>query len=54
MNKSILNDKKAQVLGYSYLMGPGEKTVFTAPGILDNIVSSHLVLTGKIILLFLF
>lgn len=28
-------------------MGPGEKTVFIAPGVLDNIASGYLVLTDK-------
>lgn len=28
-------------------MGPGEKTVFIAPGVLDNITSGYLVLTDK-------
>jgi len=28
-------------------MGPGEKTVFIPPGVLDNITSGYLVLTDK-------
>ncbi|MBM3703233.1 MAG: hypothetical protein FJW63_09695 [Actinobacteria bacterium] len=47
MNKFPLNDEKAQVLGYFSFMGQGEKTVFIAPGVLDNITSGYLVLTDK-------
>ena len=47
MNKFLLNDEKAQVLGYFSFMGPGGKTVFIAPGVLDNITSCYLVLTDK-------
>ncbi|HEY4695476.1 MAG TPA: PH domain-containing protein [Candidatus Hydromicrobium sp.] len=47
MNEHLLYDEEAQNMGYFPFMEPGEKTVFTAPGILDNIINGYLVLTDK-------
>jgi hypothetical protein len=47
MNENLLYDEKAQNIGYFPFMEPGEKTVFIAPGTLDNIVNGYLVLTDK-------
>ncbi|GAG63078.1 hypothetical protein ES705_00890 [subsurface metagenome] len=54
MNKFPLNDEKAQVLGYFSFMGPGEKTVFIAAGVLDNIINGYLVLTDKKLFFFFY
>jgi len=47
MNDYLSHDEKAIELGYFPFMEPGEKTVFTAPGVLDNIIGGYLVLTNK-------
>jgi len=47
MNDDLSQDKKAIESGYFPFMEPGEKTVFMAPGVLDNIIDGYLVLTDK-------
>jgi len=47
MNKIYSGDEKAQNIGYFPFIDPDEKTVFTAPCILENTVSGILILTNK-------
>lgn len=47
MNEQSKPDKKSRDMGYFPFMEPGEKTIFTAPGNLENIVNGHLILTSK-------
>ena len=47
MGEFSLGDAQAQNIGYFPFLGPGEKTVFTAPGILENTIDGLLILTDK-------
>ena len=47
MNKPSSVDNQAQDMAYSPFISPGEKTIFAAPGILENTVSGLLILTNK-------
>lgn len=47
MNEKMLYDEESQNMDYFSFMEPGEKTIFTAPGNLENIINGHLVLTNK-------
>jgi hypothetical protein len=47
MNTNLEFDEESQSKGYFPFMEPGEKTVFTAHGNLENIVNGHLILTDK-------
>ena len=47
MNELSPIDDQAQNMGYFPFVSPGEKTIFKAPGILENTVSGLLVLTNK-------
>ncbi len=47
MGEFSLGDSQAHDMGYFPFMGPGEKTVLTAPGILENTIAGLLVLTDK-------
>jgi hypothetical protein len=47
MNEQFSHDTESQTRGYFPFMDPDEKTVFTAPGNLENIVDGYLVLTNK-------
>ncbi len=47
MNKLPSIDEQAQNMGYFPFTTPDEKTIFTAPGILENTVNGLLILTNK-------
>jgi len=47
MNEFPSVDKQAQNMGYFPFIAPGEKTIFTASGILENTVRGLLILTDK-------
>lgn len=47
MTEYLLNDEKAQSIGYFPFMELGEKTIFITAGNLDSIVNGYLVLTNK-------
>ena len=47
MNKIQSIDCQAQNMGYFPFITPGEKTIFTAPGVLENTVTGSLILTNK-------
>src|SRR4030042_5210379 len=47
MNEKFSYDDKAQTIGYFPFMEPDEKTVFSVPGTLENLIGGFLVLTNK-------
>ncbi|HEY4663188.1 MAG TPA: PH domain-containing protein [Candidatus Humimicrobiaceae bacterium] len=47
MNEKFPYDDKAQTIGYFPFMEPDEKTVFSVPGTLENLIGGFLVLTNK-------
>ncbi len=54
MNEQLSYDAESQSRGYFPFMEPDEKTVFTAPGNLENIVDGYLVLTNKKLFFYFF